>query len=75
MQMQGKWYHLSNDDINDFCNACQLEEVLIVQADSSALSPQPNKKNIYIYVCIYIICIIILIIRDLLVFDITAQVF
>lgn len=74
MQMQGKWYHLSNDDINDFCNACQLEEVLIVQADSSALSPQPNKKK-YIYVCIYIICIIILIIRDLLVFDITAQVF
>mgnify|MGYP004576868205 CR=1 FL=1 len=29
--------------IDDFCNACQLEEVLIVQADSSALSPQPNK--------------------------------
>lgn len=53
MQMQGKWYHLSNDDINDFCNACQLEEVLIVQADSSALSPQPNKKkNIYMYVYI-----------------------
>lgn len=53
MQMQGKWYHLSNDDINDFCNACQLEEVLIVQADSSALSPQPNKKK-YIYMYVYI---------------------